>query len=306
MPSKFRFNKPHDAAQLCAEMGAAGVACKLDDFSAIANVFWVYVENSSLEPAIRAVVDAHVPTSSEGGEGAVGPQGPPGPQGAAGPQGPPGLTGQTGAQGLQGAVGQPGQAGVTGNTGTQGPAGIAGQDGATGVQGPQGQTGAQGAQGPQGNAGSAGAPGAQGATGPVTGKSIDLQPPFAAASAAASNLAANTFNAVSDPNFRQMHDLRGLTKVRIQGRLGGAVVAATKLRFQYHLGGNPAVVTGDAGWVTFADSAGSHTVNVMFYSAEITIPAGARVNDVLLRVGIFGGDGAADPTITCAILNCYV
>ncbi len=138
------------------------------------------------------------------------------------------------------------------------------------------------------------------------GKSILLLAPNAAASAVGTNLALNAFNAVSDPSFRQFHDLRGMTKARIQGRIGGTLTAVTKLRFQYHLGVNPAVVTGDAGWTTLAESAGVHTVNVMFYSAEISIPAGAQINNVLLRVGLFSGDGIADPTVTCAILNVYV
>ncbi len=142
--------------------------------------------------------------------------------------------------------------------------------------------------------------------GPVTGKTIVFHPPYQAASAVATNLALNAFNAVSDPNYRQIHDLRGMTKVRIQGRIGGALTAATKLRFQYHLGGNPAVVTGDAGWATLADSAGSHTLNAIFYDAEMEIPAAAQVNNCLLRVGLFSGNGVADPTITCALVNVYV
>lgn len=139
----------------------------------------------------------------------------------------------------------------------------------------------------------------------AAGGPVVLHHPHMAASAVATNLALNAFNAVSDPNFRQMCDLRGFTKVRIQGRIGGALVAATKIRIQYHLGGNPAVVTGDAGWTTLADSAGSHTVNVMFYSAEIAVPAGAQVNDVLIRCGLFSGNGTADPTITTCIMNFY-
>jgi hypothetical protein len=163
-----------------------------------------------------------------------------------------------------------------------------------------GAAGAAGQQGVQGLQGSIGL------TGPLAGKTIVLLAPNDTASAAATNLAVNTFNAVSDPAYRQMHDLRGMTKARILGRLGGAVAAATKLRFQYHAGGNPAVLTGDAGWTTLAESAGSHTVNVMFYSAEINLPVGAQVNNALVRVGVFGGDGAADPTITCAMMNVYV
>jgi hypothetical protein len=137
------------------------------------------------------------------------------------------------------------------------------------------------------------------------GKSLVFHPPYQAASAAASNLAANAVNAVGDPNYRQVHDLRGMTKARLQGRIGGTVNAATRLRIQYHLGGNPAVLTGDAGWTTLCESAGSHVAGTMFYSAELSIPAPAQVNNVLLRAVLFSGDGAADPTITTAILCVY-
>lgn len=266
------------------------------------------------------------PQGEQGPQGIQGPPGDVGPTGPQGAQGQPGQTGATGEQGLQGPKGDTGDTGPqgikgdTGDAGAQGPQGEQGPAGATGAQGPQGQEGPQGQQGIQGvkgdtgdtgatgATGSQGPPGntgAQGATGPVTGKTITLLAPNGSASAAATNLAANTFNAVSDPNYRQMHDLRGMTSVRIQGRIGGSLVAATKLRVQYHTSADPAIATGDAGWTTFADSAGSHTLNVMFYSAEIAIPSGAKVNPVQLRVGLFSGDGVADPTITCACLNVY-
>lgn len=134
---------------------------------------------------------------------------------------------------------------------------------------------------------------------------VDILAPNDAASAAATNLAANTFSAVGDPSYRRMVDLRGKTKVRIMGRIGGALVAATKIRIQYHTGGNPAVASGDAGWTTLADTAGSHTLNALFYTAEIAVPAGAQINDCQIRCGIFSGDGAADPTITACTLNFY-
>ena len=146
----------------------------------------------------------------------------------------------------------------------------------------------------------AGGGGASSVGGPVV-----LHHPFMAASAAATNLAANTWKDVSDPSFRQMCDLRGLTKVRIHGRIGGSLVAATKIRIQYHTGGDPAVSTSDGGWTELVTTAGSHSVNTMFYSAEIAVPAGAQVNNVLIRCGLFGGDGAKDPTVTCCVLNFY-
>jgi hypothetical protein len=135
--------------------------------------------------------------------------------------------------------------------------------------------------------------------------SLPLHAGTNAASAAATNNGASAFTAVSDPNERTIADLRGKTKIKIMGRFGGAVAAATKMRIQYHPGGNPAVASGDAGWATLAESAGSHTVNVLFYTAELAIPAGAQVNDCVIRAGIFGGDGVVDPTITACVLNVY-
>lgn len=158
-----------------------------------------------------------------------------------------------------------------------------------------------GATGPQGLQGIPGSPGAAGRT----SQRVALQPPFASASAAATNLANNTFNAVGDPAYRSIVDLRGCSALRIMGRFGGAVSSATRLRIQYHTGGNPAVSSGDAGWTTLADSAGSHTANTMFYSAELAVPVGAQINNCLVRAGIFSGDGAADPTMTCCVLNFY-
>lgn len=130
--------------------------------------------------------------------------------------------------------------------------------------------------------------------------------PMMAASAVATNLALNAANAVSDPNLRQFVDLRGLTTCRIQGRFAGTVSVATRIRLQFHLGGNIAVVSGDAGWTTLADSAGSHAVNVMFRTADLSIPVAARIKDCVVRAVIFGGDGAADPSISCCVADFFI
>lgn len=125
-------------------------------------------------------------------------------------------------------------------------------------------------------------------------------------SAVALNLALGAFSAVSDPSLRRMCDLRGMTTLRMQGRIGGSLVAATKIRLQYHIGGNVNVATGDGGWTDFpTDSAGSHTLNQMFYTGDIAVPSAARINHCLVRAGLFSGDGGADPMITCCILNVY-
>lgn len=138
-----------------------------------------------------------------------------------------------------------------------------------------------------------------------TSFSVTLLAPNEAASAAATNLAANTFAAVGDPAYRWMGDLRGKTALRIMGRIGGALTPNTAIRIQGHPGGDPAVATGDAGWATLATSPGGHTLNALFYTAELPVPAGAQRNHILIRAGLFGGNGVADPTLTCCILNFY-
>jgi hypothetical protein len=124
-------------------------------------------------------------------------------------------------------------------------------------------------------------------------------------SATATNLALNTLNCVSDPSLRMMMNLNGQSRLRFMARIGGTINAATTIRLQYHLGGNPAVATGDAGWTTLATSAGGHTLNTLFYTAETAIPAGAQTNDVLVRACLFSGNGVADPTITGVTINTY-
>ena len=126
-----------------------------------------------------------------------------------------------------------------------------------------------------------------------------------AASAVATNLAAATFSAVTDPNYRAVVDLRGYTKVRFQGRIGGSVVNANKIRVQYHTSGNPNIASADAGWTTLATSAGTHGLNVPFYTSELAVPAGAQIETAVIRAGLYDGDGAADPTMTACILNFY-
>lgn len=151
-------------------------------------------------------------------------------------------------------------------------------------------------KGPQGNTGS---------VGPVQTIQVPFVFPLGTASAAATNLGAGVTNAVSDPSLRRFVDLRGMTKCKIMGRIGGSLVSTTKIRLQYHLGGNIAVATGDAGWTTLAESAASHTVNTMFYTAELTIPAAARIQTALVRATLNGGDAVADPTITACVVDFY-
>lgn len=115
----------------------------------------------------------------------------------------------------------------------------------------------------------------------------------------------NAFAAVGDPVFRQIVDLRNATKVRMLGSIASALVAETAIQVQYHIGGDPSVLSADAGWATLITSAGSHALNALFYSAEATVPAEARINHCLIRCGVFSGNGLVSPTITCCALNFY-
>lgn len=130
---------------------------------------------------------------------------------------------------------------------------------------------------------------------------VTLVEPFES-SAVATNLAASTFNAVSDPYLRRMVDLRHSTKMRIMGDFKGSVATATKMRIQYHTGGNWLVSSGDGGWATLGDSAGSHTIQTPWVSSEITIPTAARIKDCVIRCGIYDGNGTADPLISTCFL----
>lgn len=68
MPSRIRFDKPHDTAALFQELRNAGVACKVEDLNS--NCFWIYLEQPTplIADVVRSVVDAHVP-ATVGGEG---------------------------------------------------------------------------------------------------------------------------------------------------------------------------------------------------------------------------------------------
>src|SRR5687767_4085341 len=109
-------------------------------------------------------------------------------------------------------------------------------------------------------------PPAQGSPPPVT-----IHHPFMSPTASAANNGANNFAAVSDPSLRQMTDLRYASKGRMQGRIGGSISTASKIRLQYHLGKNPAVLSADPGWVDLFTSAGTHLLNQMFYTPEFVI-----------------------------------
>lgn len=115
--------------------------------------------------------------------------------------------------------------------------------------------------------------------------------------AQAANLAAGATNAVNDPSLRAMVDLRGVVTLKVLARIGSTLVVATKVRLQFHTGGNPNIATTDAGWTVMGTSAGSHVVNTLF-EFDVTVPAAAQIPNCLLRPVMFDGDGVADPTIT--------
>jgi hypothetical protein len=126
-----------------------------------------------------------------------------------------------------------------------------------------------------------------------------------AASSAATNLALDTWSAVDDPDYRVMVDLRGMAYARLLGRIGGSLVAASKIRVQYNPTSDPTIATGDGGWAELLTSAGSHTLDTAFLTAAVAVPSAARIFPCLIRVGLYSGDGAADPTISGAMLTFY-
>lgn len=141
--------------------------------------------------------------------------------------------------------------------------------------------------------------------GGATGGSVNLLHPYMLPSAPATLNPVGVFAAVSDPYLRTMADLRNATKVRMMGEVGDAIIAVTAIRVQYHLGGDPAVASADAGWTELLTSAGSHVLAVPFYTAEISVPSAARVNNLLIRCGIWSGNSLTSPTIQACVLNFY-
>jgi hypothetical protein len=100
-------------------------------------------------------------------------------------------------------------------------------------------------------------------------------------------------------------DLRAIDTVRIYADIGGSLDTATKIRIQYHPGGDPTVDTADVGWAELATTAGSHWLSTAFFSAAIAIPEAAKVNNCVIRPVLYGGDGVADPTIRSCHLTFY-
>ncbi len=136
--------------------------------------------------------------------------------------------------------------------------------------------------------------------GKAKGKVFTLVTGFSITSSA-SLLGAGAWKAVSDPALRAMIDLRGITTIKVLCMLGGNA-PATKLRVQYHTGGNPNMLDGDPGWKTLGDSPGNHPTATLFEYA-IPVPEEARIENCLIRVGLYDGDGLASPTINMCRLR---
>jgi hypothetical protein len=134
------------------------------------------------------------------------------------------------------------------------------------------------------------------------GFSYPLYPLYLVQSAAAVNNGPTTFTPIADPGYRAFVNLRGITKVRFIGRLGGTLHASTVMRIQYNTSSDPTILTG---WATLADSPGGHTSGLEFDSGEINVPSGAQILNCQLRLGIYGGNSAADPTLYGCVLNFY-
>lgn len=159
-----------------------------------------------------------------------------------------------------------------------------------------------GPPGPQGPAGIDGADGYPGQS--VSTSNLVFQSLQSAASSPASNNGASTFTPVNDPNYR-FTTYAAFNRCYMQGRIGGSLVAATKIRIQYVLTSDPNIATGSGSWATLMESAGSHTLNTSFLTADMNVPALAGGAHCLLRCGIYGGDGVADPTISLCVLTFF-
>jgi hypothetical protein len=118
--------------------------------------------------------------------------------------------------------------------------------------------------------------------------------------AAATNIDMGEVVAPNDADLRLVVDLRGMTCVKLQGRLSSNV-AQNKLGVQYSTNMN--FSAGGGHWIEMVSSKGNHTGGVTFWTAEYEIPDEAQKEEVMIRPVIMDGDGAADPAIGFCILN---
>lgn len=97
---------------------------------------------------------------------------------------------------------------------------------------------------------------------------------------------------------RKKVNLQTATKVRCQLNVGIAGAAGSYARPQYSTLTNPSLA--DTDWTDFHASALDMAMGTtgMKYPNSITIPSGAKVNNVWIRFKGVGGDAAADPVIS--------
>lgn len=248
-------------------------------------------------------------TGATGPQGEQGPQGIQGIQGETGPQGPQGVKGDTGDQGIHGIQGPPGAdstvPGPKGDTGDTGAQGIQGEQGPQGIQGIQGEQGLQGVpgakgdkgdkgdQGDQGIQGEQGIQGVQGETGPA-GPASHMEIPVhadASANLTLSNQANSEQDLGNNVRSRKKVDLSWCTYFRVIGRLvtASASVNNPRIYFRYSLN-DSSYSAMDA-----SDTILSMTGVGWKDTGWLDLVAGAKADNVYIRICQNGGDGAADP-----------
>lgn len=131
--------------------------------------------------------------------------------------------------------------------------------------------------------------------------SVVLHHPKMDPTAPAAGLGSGVWEAVDDPDLRQVVDLRGCDSVKIHGRLSGTICNDNKIRVQYNVSDVAADTAGK--WHTLATSRGQHTLDEMFWTSGRSVPDDAQIENCILRAGIYDGDGVADPQISCCILS---
>lgn len=132
---------------------------------------------------------------------------------------------------------------------------------------------------------------------------VCLVDPLGNLSAQATNNPATTFTALSDPEARRFLDLQGYPLVDVQWQVNGGVDAVTKVRLEY-------VATSDinqsTGWTTLLTTqAFASAGNQLHYETNLAVPTAAQVSNCLLRMGIYDGDGVADPYIAALVLRFH-
>lgn len=230
----------------------------------------------------------HDHTSEEQGGVVVGL---PGPKGDKGDPGERGLQGDPGSDGLPGAKGDTGDTGPAGADSTvpgpKGDKGDTGDPGYTPVKGIDYFDGAPGEQGIQGIQGIQGEPGP---SGPASHMEIPVHAD-ASANLTLTNQANSEQDLGNNVRSRKKVDLSWCTAFRVIGRLvtGSASANNPRIYFRYS--------TNDSNYYAMdaVDTAVSMTATGWKDTGWLDLVAGAKADNVYIRICQNGGDAAADP-----------